>query len=167
MRETELISLGAGTQWLIAQTGQRWTPALLIDRLLARGRPGVRVLLPRGWTLLRADADELVRLKRAALFRVEDGEDFLEQFAMFGDLSIAGAVPGRLVDAQGGGFRSMAPVPTAMLRLVPEELHELAVAAGARPAPTFMRRVAQMHAQSRGDAADAADAGPDLPSPRH
>ncbi|ATE58974.1 hypothetical protein [Thauera sinica] len=159
MQETDLISLGAGAQWLSAQTGRNWTPALLIDRLLARGGPGVCALLPRGWALLSADDGEPTRLARASVFRVADGEDFLEQFAMFGDLSIAGGIPGRLVDAAGRGFRSVAPIPAAMLRLMPEELHALAAAAGARPAATFMRRVAQMRAQAHDRSRDAS--GPD------
>ena len=165
MQETDLISLGAGAQWLSAQTGQGWTPALLIDRLLARGKPGVCVLLPKGWALLGAEDGEPARLARRGVFRVLDGEDFLEQFAMFGDLSIAGGVPSRLDDAHGKGFRSAAPIPVAMLRLMPEELHALATAAGASPAPTFMRRVAAMRAEARdrADDAPAADAGLEPP----
>jgi len=166
MQETDLISLGAGAQWLAAQTGQGWTPALLIDRLLARGKPGVCVLLPAGWALLRADDGEPARLPRTDVFRVADGDDFLEQFAMFGDLSIASGVPGGLVDARGGSFRSVAPIPAAMLRVMPEELHALATAAGVTPPPTFMRRVAQMRAQARlrSDDLPAADSDPAEPS---
>lgn len=162
MNETELISLGAAAQWLSAQTAGKWTPALLIDRLLGHGAPSVFVLLPKGWSLLREDDGEPARPLRPSLFRVCDGEDFLEQFAMFGDLSIANALPRRIEDALGCGFRSIAPVPAAMLRLLPEELRAVAAAAGGAPAATFMRRVAQMRAGT--GAGEGAGPAPDRPA---
>ncbi len=163
MNESELISLGAAAQWLSAQSAGNWTPALLIDRLLAHRAPSVCVLLPKGWSLLREEDGEPVHAARRSLFRVSDGEDFLEQFAMFGDLSIASGLPHRLEDALGKGFRSVAPIPAAMLRLWPEELQAIAADAGAASAATFMRRVAQMRARARPRADDEPESTPQRP----
>lgn len=151
MQVADVMTLAASTGWMSAQMGEGWTPAMVLDRLLAQGASHVWVQLPPGWAVLRQGSKESTSLPRRMMLRVVDGDGLLEQCAMFGDLSIAVGVPDELVDEEGGArYRSVAPIPVAMLRLAVEDLNRLATRAGGKPVPTFLRRAASLRQAAAG-----------------
>lgn len=157
MQVADVMTLAAGTGWMSAQMGESWTPAMVLDRLLAQGGSRVWAQLPPGWAVLRHGSDEPSSLTRRTMLRVVDGDGLLDQCAVFGDLSIAVGVPDELVDDENGArYRSVAPIPVAMLRLAVEDLNRLATSAGGRPVPTFLRRAASMRRAGPGGDAEPA-----------
>jgi hypothetical protein len=150
MRHIDGSSLASAAEWLSARTCERWTPALLIERLIELGPDRLYVSLPPGWALVETGSGASVRFPHRVALQVCMAVDFLEQFAMFGDLSIAVGVPQRLIaDNDAESYRSVGPIPAAMIRLQPEHLRALASLAGHPAIVPFLDLVAEMRANLR------------------
>ena len=143
MQYSNSTSVGHAAEWLSAKTGERWTSAQVIERMIEIGPERIGVMLPPGWALNRADDGERVHFPRALALDVGAAVDFLEQFAMFADLSIAVGVPAQLGGADGTSYRSAAPIPAAMIRIPPDLLSALAQGPGGRPIASFLELAAR------------------------
>jgi hypothetical protein len=140
MRHSNSTSIGHAAEWLSARTGRLWTTGQVVERLIELRPATIGVALPPGWALTRVEDGERAVFARSCGMQIEPAVDFLEQYAMFADLSIATARAERLVDAGGCAYRSVAPIPAAMVRIGTELLGRLADPAGGTHAASFLER---------------------------
>ena len=143
MQYSNATSVGHAAEWLSAKTGEQWTTAQVIERLIEIGPETIGVMLPPGWALVRTADGERVRFPRALALEVGAAVDFLEQFAMFADLSIAVGMPAQLGAGDGTRYRSAAPIPAAMIRIPPGLLGALARGPGGGPIASFLELAAR------------------------
>jgi hypothetical protein len=146
MQYSNSTSVGHAAEWLSAKTGERWTTAQVIERLIEIGPDRIGVMLPPGWALIRTADGERVHFPRARALEVGAAIDFLEQFAMFADLSIAVGVPAQLSAADGTSYRSAAPIPAAMIRIAPGLLSALPRGGGS-PIASFLELATRLAPQ--------------------
>ncbi|NLF54501.1 MAG: hypothetical protein GX576_08935 [Thauera phenolivorans] len=148
MRHSNWTSVGHAAEWLSARSGRLWTTGEVVERLIELRPATIGVALPPGWALTRVGDGERAVFARSCGMQVEPAVEFLEQFAMFADLSIATARADRLVDADGRVYRSAAPIPAAMVRIGSELLGRLV-------GPTDGKRTASFLERALGSGADA------------
>lgn len=140
MRHSNWTSVGHAAEWLSARSGRLWTTGEVVERLIELRPATIGVALPPGWALTRVGDGERAVFARSCAMQVEPAVAFLEQFAMFADLSIATARADRLVDADGHAYRSAAPIPAAMVRIGPELLGRIAGPGAGKRTASFLER---------------------------
>ena len=101
MQYSNSTSVGHAAEWLSAKTGERWTTAQVIERLIEIGPDRIGVMLPPGWALIRAaDGTPVTTVDLSRLLR--EFPLLLHEFVQHADRScelVARIIPGAYVDA--------------------------------------------------------------------